>query len=391
MKTPLSICYVFSALLMASCAGTTTVPLPSVETVKVTPSVPQEKFFADFVSSIEVIPLETREDLFIRNKRVMELYNGDFYISNVDNGLRDDSRGESNIILRFDKYGKFLNKIGRVSRGNVPGSYYFYANYYLDSIAYIFSFPDFCVNKYTLEGEFISKDTLATMKKYQQAAFFKNSYILSGAYDTPSEGYLLRFYNEYGELLSRNLYLGTKQSSYSRKHKFTKYNDMLFYIDGRKDTIYQISDVGIVSPGLFVDYGEDRRNNKENFLKKEERGLAVYDEYAEKPFADNGLYYESGDYCLLETKECEPKYRIIRRLGLKNKCSGQWVFVDFETENKTFKGAVQFLEGKRLYFLVQARHLAPVPEWMRPYFVNLQVLDGIKAEDNDLLFVFTLK
>ena len=80
----------------------------------------------------------------------MEVYNGDLYISNVDNGFRDDSRGESNIILRFDRYGKFFNKIGRYNRKQEPGSYFFYKNFYLDSIICIFSEPDCTVNKYKL-------------------------------------------------------------------------------------------------------------------------------------------------------------------------------------------------------------------------------------------------
>lgn len=377
-------------LFFISCSRT--LP-PAIETVTVSPSVSHEEFFSNFVNNIEIIPLETREDLFIRNSGVLEVYKGDIYISNAHNGLVDDSRGECNVILRFDKSGKFLNKIGDSNRKN-PHSYIFYTNSYLDSIAYIFSEPDFCVNKYTLSGDFISKDTVASLEEFKQAAFFDGAYVVNVSSYFPKEDNMLSFYNEQGEIISKKIPLKTKLRPHGNMNpSFTKYKNSLMYRDEYKDTIYQISNKGVISPRLFVDYGEERRNNKENFLRTYSK-YADGDEYDEKPSSTNYLYYESDNYWLLKIIEHgipANKYGIIRRFALKNKTLGQVSFVDFDKEDTMFNCAIQFLEDKKLYFLVQARRITQIPEWMRPYFVNLSVLDNVKEEDNDFVFIFNLK
>lgn len=317
----------------------------------------------------------------------MEVYNGDICISNTSNGFRDDSRGEKNIILRFDKSGNFLNKIGHPGRGD--NMYFFYANSYLDSIAYIFSTPNFCVNKYTLSGEFISKDTIASLDDFKQGVWFNDGYIANIASYFPDEDNMLLFYNEKGDIISKGVLLKTKsEPHYGTKPSFTKYKTSLLYRNEYKDTIYKISDNGTILPLLFVDYGEERRNNKENFLK-----TYSWDEYLEKSQGNNHLYYESDYYCLLQISEYgkDTKFRTVLRFALKNKIFGHVSFIDFNKENTIFKDAVQFLEDKRLYFLVQARYIKQIPDWMKPYFRNLEILDKIKQDDNDLVFIFNLK
>lgn len=367
-----------------------------IETIKVTPSVPQEEFFSDFVQSIEVVPLETEEDIFIRNKRIMEVYNGDLYISNVDNGFRDDSRGESNIILRFDRYGKFLNKIGRYNRKQEPGSYFFYKNFYLDSIICIFSEPDCTVNKYKLSGEPISQECVAPLKAFKQAAYFNKAYVVNIASYSPEEENMLLFYNRRAEIISRKIPLKTRlRPSATITPSFTKYNNMLLYRDEYIDTIYQISKNLIVTPRLYVDYGEERRENKKHFIKNFSKA-SDWDNYLTKPHSGTNLYYESGFYCLLQISEygqdpVSKKFQTVWRMALKDKISGRTAFVDFNRENTMFQSAVQCLEGKKLFFLVQARYLTRIPGWMRPYFTNYSILETIKPEDNDLVFIFNLK
>lgn len=325
----------------------------------------------------------------------MEVYDGDFYISNVDNGLQGDSKGESNIILRFDNTGKFINTIGRCHRSR-PDSYYFYRNFYLDSVAYIFSEDGLCLNKYTLSGEFISKNKIAPIEIFNHAVFFNNNYIVNVNSYKQNGNNILMFCNEQGETTAREIPIETKlRPFYNHKHLFTKYKDSLLFAHKYKDTIYHITPKGDVLPRLFVDFGEDRRAHKENYIKNGNSGIGDLDKYFEKPSAGNKMYQESDYYCLLEVDETEPTanggYDVFWRFALKNKLSGEIAFVDFNTENTIFKDGVQFLEDKKLYFLVQTKRITQIPEWMHPYFKNLSVLDKITENDNDLVFIFNLK
>lgn len=394
MKNLFLLCCLSVFLFFYSCSQTTSA-VATIETIVVTPSVNQEEFFSRFTGSIEIVPLETKDGLFITNKRVLEVYNGDFYISNVDNGLIDDSRGESNIILRFDNSGKFINKIGNCHKSR-PDSYYFYRNFYLDNIAYIFSEDGLCLNKYTLSGEFISKNKIALMDEFENAVFFNNTYIVDVTSYKQNGNNILMFCNEQGEIISKKIPLETQRSPfYNPKHHFTKYKDSLLFTNIYNDTIYHITPKGDVLPRLFVDFGEERRVHKEDYIKNGKWGLDGLNTYFKKSSAGNKMYQESDSYCLLGIDEREPtangSYNLFRRIALKDKLSGEIAFVDFDTENTLFDDCVQFLEDKKLYFLVQARHITQISEWMRPYFKNLSVLDKITATDNDLIFIFNLK
>lgn len=61
MKNLFLLFYLSVYLFFSSCSQTTSA-VATVETIVVTPSVNQEEFFSRFIDSIEIVPLETKDE-----------------------------------------------------------------------------------------------------------------------------------------------------------------------------------------------------------------------------------------------------------------------------------------------------------------------------------------
>jgi len=236
--------------------------------------------------------------------------------------------------------------------------------------AYLSDTPDFSINKYSLDGDFIEKKTFAC-KKYSQALKFVDEYLLYLNFGNGKRDERMVVMNEKGKEISAFLPINTKASPYFENNCLSVYsgNEALireFY----NDTIYSYSSKKGVTPRLIVDFGEKSLPKRE-YLESP-GGRDNITRMQKKPGANIISYFESLGY--------DPYYRYI--YAIKNKVSGLIRWFDFEQENSFLKTSFHFLEGDKLYCLVSPTHFDTMTDKFKALIKNPELLDKITPEDN---------
>ena len=104
-------CFFCLLLFFFSCARSK--PSDDFNTIQVDLTNPQRASLFDYFSHIELIPLETNDDVVIGTMRKVIHHQNRYYVL--------DAHSAQNVVLVFDDAGKFLFKIGSVGGG--PGEY----------------------------------------------------------------------------------------------------------------------------------------------------------------------------------------------------------------------------------------------------------------------------
>jgi len=378
--------FLFSFLiLVVSCNN----PVVSkVEVIKTEAAGDQNLFFSEFVKEIELVPLDNKKEAFLCDDISLIVYNSEYYIYNhqLFMGYYSPSR---NILLKFDSTGKLIKFIGNCGRG--PREYINVQNFciYKDTI-YIFSLPDFVINKFKPTGEFIEKKTIPC-KTFMQALKFGDKYLLYLNLRNGIRDERMVVVNEQGKETAAYLPIKAKICPFFENNCLTmKHNDEVAIREFYNDTIYSYNiDNGVV-PRLVIDFAEKSVPKKE-YLKSEGR-REDFENFLKKPSASIYKYFEGDKFLFFEILDNTGDISVNNFLyAAKNKNSGVIRWFDFEKDNHFLKNSFQFMEGDKFYCLASPLHFDTMTDSFKKLIKNPELLEKITPEDNRVLLKITLK
>ncbi len=378
--------FLFSLLiLVVSCNNPV---VNEVEVIKAESAGDQNLFFSEFVKEIELVPLDNKKEAFLSDDISLIVYNSEYYIYNhqLFVGYYSPSR---NILLKFDSTGKLIKFIGNCGRG--PQEYINVNNFCIskDTI-YIFSSPDFVINKFKPTGEFIEKKTIP-YKNYMQALKYGDHYLLYLNFNTGVRDERLVVMDEQGKEIAAYLPIKTKASPWTEWNSLSLRSEKDVIIrEFYNDTIYSYNiDNGVV-PRLVIDFAEKSIPKKE-YLKSEGRREDIENFY-KKPSAFIYKYFEGENFMFFEILDNTGDISVNNFLyAAKNKKSGVIRWFDFEKDNHFLKNSFQFLEGDKFYCLVYPLHFDTMTDSFKRLIKNPEMLEKITPEDNRVLLKITLK
>lgn len=200
---------------------------------------------ADLIQSIKITRLEETEESLLRAVGQVEFHE--------DKMIIPDNRGDFYI---YSKTGEFLNKFNR--KGEGPEEYSRRTDFWLENgfiAIYIYSQS---INRYDLEGNFISRDRLN--ERAEHVYPYKSGYALDMhfVYTQDSLKYsLVTVDNEMKLdkiLLPFEKYPGVRNPQF--RNSFFTLDDDLFYLHSMSDTVYRITADSVV-PFIHYDFQED--------------------------------------------------------------------------------------------------------------------------------------
>ncbi len=378
--------FLFSLLiLVVSCNNPV---VNKVEVIKAEAAGDQNLFFSEFVKEIELVPLDNKMEAFLSDSPELEVYNNEYFIYNRRLSLEGASPSE-NTLLKFDAAGKLIKFIGNCGRG--PQEYINVHNFCIskDTI-YIFSSPDFVINKFKPTGEFIKKMTIP-YKNYMQALKFGDKYLLYLNIRNGVRDERMVVIDEQGKEIAAYLPIKSKACPFGEWNNLSLKSEKEVIIrEFYNDTIYSCNiDNGVV-PRLVIDFAEKSLSNKE-YLKSEgsDKDLAIC---FKQPSASIYKYFESDKFLFFEIFDNTGNITDNKFLyAAKNKKSGVIRWFDFEKENHFLKNSFQFMEGDKFYCLASPLHFDTMTDSFKKLIKNPELLEKITPEDNQVLLKITLK
>lgn len=360
----------------------------TVETIRAEPAGDQSLFFTEFVNEIEIVPLDNKKEVYLADTPELIVYNSEYYIYNRQLFVGGSSPSK-NILLKFDSKGKFLGYIG--DEGVGLGKYRYVANFCIskDTI-YIFTSPDFVINKFKLTGEFIEKKTIP-YKYYMQALKFGDEYLLYLNFNTGVRDERLVVMNKQGTEVSAHLPIKTKASPWTESTNLTfKSEKDVLIREIYNDTIYSYTEEKGVIPRLVINFAEKSVPKKE-YLESEGKKIDI-EKFLEQPSSCINIFFESAQYLFFEILDNTGDIRDYKFIyAIKNKNSGIIRWFDFEKENKFLRSSFQFFDGNKLYCLASPSHFDTMTDSFKSLVKNPEMLKNIKQEDNQILVIITLK
>ncbi|TKG94550.1 6-bladed beta-propeller [Puteibacter caeruleilacunae] len=206
---------------------------------------------SEVVESIQLIPLESQEECFIREIRKLEHYNNRFYIL-------DQAK-----VFVFDQEGKFLSQIGK--QGNGPEEYSMVSDFWIDKGSGIIGLMDpnkkHILNYSITDGVYQSVEDIPVigmrycrLKDHQNMVYANNmpsvindEEVNDNLFVSSSEGHLTK-------QMSPIVY---KQAFSFDATNFVvdKSNDQILFLNSWCDTIYNVTS-GNARPRYIVNYGD---------------------------------------------------------------------------------------------------------------------------------------
>ncbi|MFA5849078.1 MAG: 6-bladed beta-propeller [Bacteroidales bacterium] len=378
--------FLFSLLiLVVSCNNTV---VNKVEVIKAEAAGDQNLFFSEFVKEIELVPLDNKMEAFLSDSPELEVHDNEYFIFNRRFSLNGASPSE-NTLLKFDASGKLIQYIGSNGRG--PREYINVQNFciYKDTI-YIFSSPDFVINKFKPTGEFIEKKTIPC-KTFMQALKFGDKYLLYLNLRNGIRDERMVVVNEQGKETAAYLPIKAKICPFFENNCLTmKHNDEVAIREFYNDTVYTYNTEHGVVPSLVLDFAEKSVPKKE-YVESEgsDKDMVIY---FKQPSASIYKYFEGDKFLFFEIFDNTGNITDHKFLyAAKNKKSGIIRWFDFEKDNHFLKNSFQFLEGDKFYCLVYPLHFDTMTDSFKRLIKNPEVLEKITPEDNRVLLKITLK
>ncbi len=236
------------------------------------------KTLDDYISNIEIVPLETNEEALLRNYWKVIEYNDKYYVQDRSNGL-----------YVFNNKGKYISNIGDL--GNGPGEYIYISDFQINPYTGYIEIlePRGKVKVYNPRGEFL----YYYGRRFQEVSYF---YIVD-------EDMVLFSHNSCSPTL--NLYSrkadSVVRSFLSFEHDFMifrpvrtdahyyVYNDVLYIHHGYTNEIYKL-DNNRLSPVLKLDFGNNNIN-----IQNYPWEFAESDKEVGKDFVDRKYVYAFRD------------------------------------------------------------------------------------------------
>ncbi len=378
--------FLFSLLiLLVSCKNQ--IINKQVETIKAESAGDQSLFFSEFVKEIEIIPLDNKDEAYLADAPELIVYNSEYYIYNR-HFMGKNSSPSRNILLKFDSKGKLLGYIG--DEGVGLGKYRYVANFCIsEDTIYVFTSPDFVINKFKLTGEFIEKKTIP-YKYFMQALKFGDEYLLYLNRNSGVRDERLVVMDEQGKESSAFLPTQIKVCPYFENNCLTVGPDNEVQIrEFHNDTIYTYSSKKGVVPKLRIDFAEKFIPVKE-YLKSK-GSMENLSKMLENPYTCISKYFENKKYFFIEMLDNRAFNKYDYLYAIKDKSSGIIRWFNFEKENKFLNNSFHFFDSDKLYCLAFPTDFNSITDNVKKLIKNPEVLDKITPNDNRVLLIITMK
>ena len=330
---------------------------------------PTDKTLTNFIESIEIVKLQHNDTLIIDDNCNLLQRDSSFYLIDIF--------GEQSI-YRFDRKGRFLNRIGEKGKG--PQEYLNILDIAIEeknNHIYIQSSPYFTLVSYTKNGDFKEKKT----KDIPVNGFCKNNeiyWIFAGYNNQKLPQYLIQMDTAFKMRDSLTLPIDFKNTSPSILPKFSSFKDHSYFWQNPYPMVYKL-DTDTVYPILFLDFGKkyisynDILNPQIKIKQKNEFLISNYWEC------------DSHSLINLSSLEEDKSFRLVT--GLKNKNTEQWNWIEFTIKGKqttppdwyfnTIKGFTQ--NGELMCFLF-GNEIEELPDEARKLITNPEKLENIDPE-----------
>jgi len=203
------------------------------------------KSLDDYISHIEIIPLETTDEALLQNYWKVIEYNDKFYVQDRSNGL-----------YVFNNKRKYISKIG--SHGNGPGEYIYIADFQINPFTENIEIlePLGRVKVYDLSGEYL----YYYGERYQEVSYF---YIIDDdlvLFSHNSCSPTLNLYSRKADTVIRSFLSFERDFMIFRPVRtdahYYVYNDELYIHHGYTNEIYKFEN-NRLSPVLKLDFGNN--------------------------------------------------------------------------------------------------------------------------------------
>lgn len=244
--------------------------------------------------NVEYIPLETTKENLLGNISNIIMTSGDIFIYSYEG-----------ICYRFDRQGKFLNKIGRIGRG--PGECMQSRDATIDTINYWVYILDYDkIVKYDYDGNFLESfrpGTESALGGYKILAVKPGLFLIdniSYIFNKPGERFSFYFFKE-------------EQKNYTaciaceKKDRFPfcvnmpcmyRFNQNIFINDAWSDTIYRVKDPLNLEAYATMNLGRLKyREMNDNSILSGKRSNG------EEWLMDKSMMVESGRYIFIRTNK----------------------------------------------------------------------------------------
>ena len=331
----------------------------------------------EIVKKIELIPLETAEEALFGDMSELLLLGDSFVLWDMRNVA----------VARFDKAGRFLNRIGR--EGNGPGEYVGIKSVQADDGLVVFSFPD-KMARYAADGTLVRERHVDNLGG--QSCVLPEGILTYYGFGTGRE--------ERAALLRED---GTSETFLETSAKvlnmtpdtpvFSFDGNRVFFTDSYTPTVY-VYEKGKVRPEVSFDFGSAAVNN--NFYHFDDAMASAEYMMSANEFAMVRRYLHSRDYQIVEV--------IVQKRDGVEICYGisagdRWKWFSLGSPmDSPIAGSLRALDGSTVYCLLDPARLAggagapagPLAP-LGACVTNLEVLDGRAPDDNPVIVKIYLK
>ncbi len=335
------------------------------------PSVPVQfagpmELLADYIDSIQVIPLETNH-LFVGWQADVLCDDDKYYILDKENIH----------LYCYDNEGTFIATIG--ARGNGPGEYNnIYNVQIVDDEVLVYSFPDVTINYYNSNGEFLRKEKI----DYSGQQFYKISdgLLAFHGYGTPAlcKASIRTLYKQ-KEFCPYNSSVIAFEESNS---VFSEDGEGVFIREQLDRTIYRYARKQL-EPWISFDFG--KYNIDEGFYDLE--------------YSASAEYLMERDYCMLtryqeldRIKFVEWTRPVVRECGYGLYINGSWIWFEAGKEEiDPFAGAIKMIYDRDFVCLIDPSLLGKMDSCFWRKIMNPENLESVRETDNYLIFRMKIK
>lgn len=189
------------------------------------------------------------------------VYASSFFLAGTEQG-----------ILRYDKEGHFINRIGAIGQG--PGEYYTMAINETDRIVYVYRMDTSELLSFSYKGTFLNKHTLRLPERLAWKFYYlkgKLFFYYSVNADDESQSYMYAITDTIGNLLSskrdEGLHFAPGNHPYFPSDHVGVFGDTMLVWNQYSDTIYRVSEKG---EKAFAVWGEWNKRLTPAKVEKEE-------------------------------------------------------------------------------------------------------------------------
>lgn len=227
--------------------------------------------FVDLIESIEITQLEETEESLLRYVGQVEFYEDKMIIPASNN---------DGTIYIYSQNGEYISKFNR--KGNGPEEYSKWTDIWLEDNLICIYVPGKSINRYDLEGNFISQETL---DEYANHIYpYKSGYVIDKhlLYTQDSLKYTIVTVDDRMKIDQKFLPFkkvpGFRSAQF--RNSFSKIDDDLLYLPAMSDTVFRLTEDS-VEPFIHYDFQDDWYfksgvNVEPNFYEKSSRNKQVW-------------------------------------------------------------------------------------------------------------------